>query len=41
MHLAVAALAAVPLLDPGEHLGLASRDDAGRRAGTALGFINV
>ena len=40
MHLA-AALAAVPLLDPGAALGLASRDEAQRRAGIALGFVTV
>jgi predicted nucleic acid-binding protein len=41
LHLAVATLAAVPLLDPGDSLGLASRDDAQRRAGIALGFTEV
>ncbi|MGQ0779427.1 MAG: type II toxin-antitoxin system VapC family toxin [Pseudonocardiales bacterium] len=41
MHLAVATLAAVPLLDPGESLGLASRDGAQRRAGIALGFVEL
>ena len=41
MHLAVASLAAVPLLDPGDALGLASRDEAQRRAGIAMGFVEV
>lgn len=41
MHLAVATLAAVPLLDPGAALGLASRDEAQRQAGIALGFVEV
>jgi uncharacterized protein len=41
MHLAVATVAAVPLLDPGESLGLSSRDDAQRRAGIALGFTGL
>ncbi len=41
MHLAVATLAAVPLLDPGDSLGLASRDEAQRRAGIALGFVEL
>ncbi|MGH3694761.1 MAG: type II toxin-antitoxin system VapC family toxin [Pseudonocardiaceae bacterium] len=41
MHLAVATLAAVPLLDPGDSLGLASRDKAQRQAGIALGFVEV
>ncbi|MGH3753371.1 MAG: type II toxin-antitoxin system VapC family toxin [Pseudonocardiaceae bacterium] len=41
MHLAVATLAAVPLLDPGGLLGLASRDEAQRRAGITLGFIEL
>ena len=41
MHLAVATLAAVPLLGPGESLGLASRDEAQRRAGIVLGFVEL
>jgi hypothetical protein len=41
MHLAVASLAAVPLLGPGDSLGLASRDEAQRQAGVALGFIKI
>ena len=41
MHLAVASLAAVPLLGPVDSLGLASRDEAQRQAGVALGFIEM
>jgi hypothetical protein len=41
MHLAVATLAAVPLLNPGDSLGLANRDEALQQAGIALGFIEV
>jgi predicted nucleic acid-binding protein len=39
LHLAVAQLAAVPLLDPGEPLGFATRDDAQAVAAEALGFV--
>lgn len=39
LHLAVADLAAVPLLNAGDALGLASRDEAQRLAGTELGFV--
>lgn len=38
LQLAVAELAAVPLLDPGAVLGFASRDTAQRAAAAALGF---
>lgn len=41
LHLAVAEIAAVPLLDTGERLGLASRDDLQRAAGQALGFVDA
>lgn len=38
LHLAVAELAAVPLLEPGAVLGFASRDTAQRAAAAGLGF---
>lgn len=38
LHLAVAELAAVPLLDEGTCLGFAGRDDAQRAAAETLGF---
>lgn len=38
LHLAVAELAAVPLLDPGHRLGFATRDNAQREAAEAFGF---
>lgn len=38
MHLAVADIAAAPLLDPGEVLAIATRDQDQRRAGAAMGF---
>ncbi|MGH3977802.1 MAG: type II toxin-antitoxin system VapC family toxin [Pseudonocardiaceae bacterium] len=41
LHLAVADLAAIPLLDAGDKLGLASRDDAQRAAGEAMGLVPV
>lgn len=41
LHLAVAELAAVPLLEPGEQLGLASRDEVQCAAGVALGFVDI
>ncbi|MBG0828812.1 type II toxin-antitoxin system VapC family toxin [Planomonospora sp. ID67723] len=42
LHLAVAELAAVPLLDsPGDKLGFASRDISQSEAALALGFIPV
>ncbi len=40
-EVAVATLAALPLLDPGAALGLASRSEAQRQAGIALGFVEV
>lgn len=41
LHLAVAELAAVPLLDPGASLGLASRGAQQSAAGRALGYVVV
>lgn len=41
LHLAVAEIAAVPLLEPGEQLGFASRDEAQRTAAVALGFVDI
>ncbi|HYZ09519.1 MAG TPA: type II toxin-antitoxin system VapC family toxin [Pseudonocardiaceae bacterium] len=41
LHLAVAEIAAVPLLEPGEQLGFASRDEAQRSAAVALGFVDI
>lgn len=39
LHLAVADLAARPLVAPGEQLGFASRDDAQSAAAEAMGFV--
>lgn len=39
LHLAVAKLAAVPLLDPGEALAFASRDGAQSAAAEVMGFV--
>jgi predicted nucleic acid-binding protein len=39
LHLAVAELAATPLLEPGQPLGFATRDDARRAVAEALGFV--
>jgi uncharacterized protein len=41
LHLAVAQLAAVPLLEPGQRLGFATRDDAQRAVAEALGFVSL
>jgi uncharacterized protein len=41
LHLAVAELAAMPLLESGQRLGFATRDDAQRVAAEALGFVPV
>lgn len=41
LHLAVAELAAVPLLEPGQRLGFATRDDAQRAVAVALGFESL
>jgi uncharacterized protein len=41
LHQAVALLAAVPLLEPEQRLGFATRDDAQRAAAEALGFVPV
>jgi uncharacterized protein len=41
LHLAVAKLAAVPLLEPGQRLGFATRDDAQRAVAEALGFVSL
>ena len=41
LHLAVAELAAMPLLEPGQRLGFATRDDAQRVVAEALGFVPV
>lgn len=39
LHLAVAEIAAQPLTEPREPLGVATRDDAQRAAAHALGFV--
>jgi uncharacterized protein len=41
LHLAVAQLAAVPLLEPGQRLGFATRDDTQRAVAEALGFVSL
>ena len=40
-HLAVAAIAVPPLLEPGEPRGFASRDAAQRRVAAELGFVPI
>ncbi len=41
LHLAVAEIAAVPLLERGEQLGFASRDHPQQAAASALGFVDI
>lgn len=41
LHLAVAELAAVPLSEPDQQLGFATRDDNQRTVAVALGFVPV
>jgi predicted nucleic acid-binding protein len=41
LHLAVAQLAAMPLLEPGQRLGFATRDDAQAAVAEALGFVAI
>jgi predicted nucleic acid-binding protein len=41
LHLAVAELAATQLLEPGQRLGFATRDDAQRVVAEVLGFVPI